>query len=93
MDKISLTKRKEILEKLYLTAHPLSDKTRCLKCGNARLQINTNEELPEEYASPAMIKDFVKKLEINIICTATAQTQIKLAQVTHCELFELCSDD
>jgi len=57
------------------------------------LQVNVSEELPEEYASPAMIADFVRKIEINIICTATAQTQIKLAKVTHCELFEMCSDD
>jgi len=57
------------------------------------VQINSVEGYPDEYASPAMISDFARKIEINIVCTATAQTQIKLAQIRDCELFEVCRDD
>lgn len=57
------------------------------------MQINSVEGYPDEYASPAMISDFARKIEINIVCTATAQTQIKLAQIRDCELFEVCRDD
>lgn len=93
MEQVSLKERKSLLNKLHLTAHPLSNKTRCLGCGNARLQIKSIEDYPDEYASPAVIAEFVRIIEINIICTATAQTQIKLAQITDCELFEVCHDN
>ncbi|PKA71728.1 hypothetical protein ATI02_4729 [Pseudomonas baetica] len=90
MEKIQISKRKDTLQSLHLLQHCQANKTRCLRCAYARLQVRSNKDIPGEYASPAIIDEFVKELEINIVCTATGQAGLKLGQVNYCELYEVC---
>jgi hypothetical protein len=68
--------------------HPGAVKACCLGCKNARLQINDNnkDEL-DEYPSPAIVKEYLRNLEITAVCVATGQLN-KLGQISVCELSE-----
>lgn len=68
--------------------HPDAVRACCLGCKNARLQINNkNEDELDEYASPAIVKEYFRNLEIIAVCVATGQLN-KLGQISTCELSE-----
>lgn len=68
--------------------HRDSQKTRCLHCRQARLQIkDVNKYELDEYASPAIAAEYLANLDITLVCTATGQ-QHKMGEVSVCELFE-----
>lgn len=68
--------------------HPDAGRACCLGCKNARLQINNSNKYElDEYASPAIAKEYLQKLEVTVVCVATSQ-QIKMGQISVCELFD-----
>ena len=85
---LQIQRRETIIEKYQLMQHPDAAKACCLGCKNARLQINNkNRDDLDEYASPAIVKEYLQNLEITAVCVSTGQ-QNKLGQISVCELSE-----
>ena len=83
-----IQKREEIIQKFQLMQLPDAVRACCLGCKNARLQINNkNKDELDEYPSPAIVKEYLRNLEITAVCVATGQLN-KLGQISVCELSE-----
>lgn len=88
MKPIQGQEREGILLKLQSMQHPGAGRTCCLGCKGARLQINNRNKYElDEYASPAIVKEHLQKLDVTIVCVAASQ-QIKIGQISVCELFD-----
>lgn len=84
--------RKRTLEMLHLMEHDQAAKTRCLGCAYSRILVKSDQAPLDEYSSPGIVKEFHSRMELTIVCTAIGQS-FKLAEVSVCELFEVCPSE